>query len=310
MCCMTLCFSVVYLSIRARVWQTETFALSVMAGMHGWPSPPLASLSPSSSSSDPAQPPPLCTRLFALTHSDYLLMESLTFWGLFQMSSLQDHILGNIFLSRWGEFAVTALYPPVSSFIRQHFFVLFEEARYITTIVFPWFVPPETTQHASPVFARFSSYSKEKLHELWKVFWVGRHQTDAAAERAFAASKHSHIAFTHCLPHMIICPLLVITHHDDWWNVCEAGLTSSLGLTPRTWRNYPIIKHGSVWRQPKGGLTCQWLVFFCFCFAPPGFQSRQSSSRYVVSKDVTPDRQCSNGCCFIWSVSLFVLGSC
>lgn len=80
MCCMTLCFSVVYLSIAARVWQSETFALPIMAGMHGWPFPPLASLSPPSSPSDLAQPPPLCARLFALTHSDYLLMESLTFW--------------------------------------------------------------------------------------------------------------------------------------------------------------------------------------------------------------------------------------
>lgn len=54
-------------------------------------------LSPPSSMSDPAQPPQLCTQLFAPTHSDYLLMESLTFWGLFQMSSLQNHVLGNSF---------------------------------------------------------------------------------------------------------------------------------------------------------------------------------------------------------------------
>lgn len=200
--------------------------------------------------------------------------------------------------------------PPTttSSRLSSGSFFFIEQARYITTIVFPWFVPPETTQQAFPVFARFSSFSKEKLHRLWKVFWVGSHQTDAVAEQAFAASKHSHSAFTHCSPHMIICPLLVITHHDDWWNVCEAGLASSLGLTPRTCRNCPIIKHGSVWRQPKGGLTCQWLIFVL------PHQDLKADSRHhamLRPRMWPPDRYCSiNRCCFIWSVSLFVLDSC
>lgn len=121
------------------------------------------------------------------------------------------------------------------------------------------------------------------------MYRVSSLQTGAVSERAFAASKLRHITFTHCSPRMIICPLLVITHHDDWWNVCQAGLASSLGLTPRIWGNYPIIKHGSVWRQPKGGPD---LPMSGFCFVPLGFESRQLSSRHAVSKNATPGRCC------------------
>lgn len=40
-----LCFSVAYMRITARAYQSETFALPLMAGMHGRPFPPLASRS-------------------------------------------------------------------------------------------------------------------------------------------------------------------------------------------------------------------------------------------------------------------------
>ena len=52
----------------------------------------------------------------------------------------------------------------------------------------------------------------------------------------------------------------------------------------RTLYNYPVIKHGSVWRQPEGG---DLPMARPLLFVPPGCGSRLLSSCYIASKKVT-----------------------
>lgn len=231
-------FSVVYMRITARAYQSETFALPLMAGMHGRPFPPLASRSHHLHQwvirLSPRRSAPM---LFAPTHSDYLLMESLTFWGLFQMSSLQDHVLGNSFFlpCRFEENLQSRLfisrYPPLPP-LDFHQAAFFWRGLLCSCSRFRSICSARDDLMLILFLARFSYLLKEKQHNFMEGV-LGQQPPDGRCCRTgFCCLKtpsyHFHTLFT---PHDY---LSITCNYPSWWLMeCLPGwFGEQFGINP------------------------------------------------------------------------------